>query len=77
MFCFHHCSHISSVVSSFIFILKVSSFGVGLVIMIFYYHVDMFHTHFQIFTNCHTSVVIVVANCVFWAAHEMGCHNVV
>lgn len=35
------------------------------VIMSFYYHVDMFHTHFQSFKHCRTSATAFVTKCVF------------
>lgn len=47
------------------------------VMMSYSYHVDMFHTHFENFTHCRTSVVIVVVKCIFCVTLEMGCHNVV
>ena len=47
------------------------------VIMSCSYHVYMFYSHFQIFMHYHTSVVIIVANCIFSVTLRMVCRNVV
>lgn len=42
--------------------------GVIFVLMSFYYHVNMYHTHSKIFKRCHTSVVTAITKCIFSVA---------
>jgi len=93
MCCFHHRLHITSVIHTFLFILQMSSFGMGSVA----YHVkwsfgllqrvtlvlmspnlvSMFYTHSQRFMHCNTTFVTFVAKCTLCVTHGELCRIIV